>query len=247
MKKSRPIFGISFVSVRASQLAEFISSEPVPFGQGARAIYTANIDHIIHIHENAEFRRAYDKAWAATVDGWPIVLFAKLLRGIELPRITGADLFPILADRLNPELHRLFLLVSSSETAAAIQQKFALRGFQCESVACEAPPIGFEKDSEYSRGLIAKVRNHSTTHFFLGVGTPKSEIWIDRNREELGDMYIASFGAGLEFFAETKPRAPLVIRKAGMEWAFRLASEPRRLARRYFFGAFRFVCLLRHI
>lgn len=247
MEKSTPIFGISFVCSEANELAEMISRERIPSGQGVRAIYTANLDHIVRLHESAEFKNAYKNAWAATVDGWPVALAAKLIRGTNVPRITGSDLFPKLADHLNPDLHRLFFLVSSHQTAAAVQQKFSLRGFERERIACVVPPFGFENDSHYCQRLIDEIKSHSTTHLFLGLGAPKSEIWIYRHRQGLGDLYAACFGAAFDFFAETRLRAPLPLRKIGMEWAWRLMLEPRRLAGRYFFGAFRFVYLLRHM
>ncbi|MGZ8321653.1 MAG: WecB/TagA/CpsF family glycosyltransferase [Rhodoplanes sp.] len=68
------------------------------------------------------------------------------------------------------------------------------------------------------------------------VGSPKSEIWAWRNRTAVGDLYVLGVGAALEFLAGTLTRAPPLFRRLGLEWSWRLFSEPRRLARRYSLG-----------
>jgi N-acetylglucosaminyldiphosphoundecaprenol N-acetyl-beta-D-mannosaminyltransferase len=90
------------------------------------------------------------------------------------------------------------------------------------------------------------VHERQTTHLLLGVGAPRSEIWADRYRDELGDCYVLSVGAGLEFFAQTKRRAPSWMRRVGLEWLWRLGQDPRRLWRRYLIGSFGFVRAITH-
>ena len=245
MKKLPPIFDVAFVCESPVDIASFVVTEPVPAGAGVRAIYTANLDHIVRLYDSPGLRRAYDNAWIATIDGWPIALVARLFRGIAAPRITGADFFGLLAGMLDPHRHRLFFVAASETTSASLLRKFVERGFERESLECIVPPVGFESDPAYARSLAARIREHSTTHLFFGVGSPKSEIWIDRHRLELGDLYAGCFGAGLEYFAGTKQRAPPTMRKLRMEWAWRVLCEPRRLFARYFFGAFRFLMLIK--
>ena len=85
---------------------------------------------------------------------------------------------------------------------------------------------------------------HGTTHLFLGVGSPKSEVWVDRHRDALGDLYAFGFGAALDFAAGRVARAPVWMRGTGLEWLFRLGQDPRRLVRRYSVNAVHFARLV---
>lgn len=105
----------------------------------------------------------------------------------------------------------------------------------------EAPPFGFEKDPAYSMAMAGRIRAHATTHLVLGIGSPKSESWVDDWRDELGGCHTFGFGAGLDFFAGTAKRAPLWMRRWGLEWSWRFAREPRRLFHRYFVDAWLFL------
>ena len=237
----KPVLGLTFTPIGEIELARTIVDTRVPSGEGPRVVATANLDHIVNISKNDAFRRAYRRAWAVTADGMPVFLYARL-RGLLLPgRVTGADLCRRLLGDLSPERHRLFLIVSSVETADRIRTILFKRGFSPKALEFRVPPFGFDEDDAYSEDFAARIRRHGTTHLFLGVGAPKSEIWTDRFRAKLGDCYVLNVGAGLDFFAGTKPRAPRLLRQTGLEWAWRLLTEPRRLFRRYVVNSWRFL------
>ena len=79
---------------------------------------------------------------------------------------------------------------------------------------------------------------------WVGLGAPKQEQWMAKFSKELGVPVMIGVGAGIDYLAEAKPAAPTVLRHVGLEWAFRLAAEPRRLWRRYLLGNASFVWLL---
>ncbi|CDZ48233.1 WecB/TagA/CpsF family glycosyltransferase [Neorhizobium galegae] len=231
-------FGIEFSTWDAGRIVDTIVSEPVPAGEGLRLLVTANLDHIVQLNRNPAFRAAYDKAWLTTVDGAPVLLYARL-RGLAVPgRITGADLFPEIIERLKPGTHRPLLLCSSETTAAILDNKLKELGFS-EHIIVTAPPA-FERNEVFGRELVSKLRENRVTHIFFGIGAPKSEIWMDKHRADLPDCYGFGFGAGLDFYAGVKSRAPVFLRKAGLEFLWRVATEPRRLARRYFVTSWAF-------
>ena len=89
--------------------------------------------------------------------------------------------------------------------------------------------------------LAERIRRYGATHLFMGVGAPKSEIWMFEHRHRLGDCYGLAFGASFDFIAGTRKRAPAVLRHMGFEWTWRLASEPKRLARRYLIESWGFL------
>ena len=245
------VFGLSFSPLAMDQLVEQIVAAPLAAGQGIRAIYTANVDHVARLHRDAEFRAAYDQAWAVTADGAPVYVYARL-RGSHLPsRVTGSGLVVGVMAGLEPGRHRCFFAPSSAETAKLIRERLLARGFDDDSIEIVVPPFGFERDAAYSAALAERIRQHGTTHLFLGVGAPKSEIWLSRYRADLGDCYALCAGAGLDMLVGTKRRAPALLQRVGFEWLWRLALEPRRLFRRYFIDSWTFVSAihsdLRHL
>jgi N-acetylglucosaminyldiphosphoundecaprenol N-acetyl-beta-D-mannosaminyltransferase len=75
----------------------------------------------------------------------------------------------------------------------------------------------------------------------MGVGAPKSEIWLDAHRNEIGPCYAFPFGSAPNFLVGTASRAPQWMRAIGFEWAWRVACEPKRLFRRYFIHSWAFL------
>ena len=150
------------------------------------------------------------------------------------PRCAGSDLLADLAQAFAPERHRLFFVVSSDQVGERLQVLFAARGFARDQVAFASPPFGFETDAQASAELAAAIRGHRATHLIFGMGAPKSEVWIHRHRNELGDLYACCFGSGADFLTGDASRAPEAFRRAGLEWAWRVAHDPKRLWRRYF-------------
>ena len=233
------VFGIRFSALDAAGLVAALAG-PVAPGSGVRLVATANLDHVVQLRRNARFRRAYAGAFAATADGAPVALYARL-RGVRIPgRVAGVDLFERLMAALRPGVHRPFFLVGHEATGAGLRAWLEARGFAAEAIATFCPPFGFERDEAGSARLAAAIRAHGTTHLVLGVGAPKSEIWVDSWRGELGDCCALAVGAGLDFFLGRLSRAPLWMQRLGLEWLWRLGLEPRRLWRRYAVDAWSF-------
>lgn len=191
-----------------------------------------NLDHVVQLRRNADFRGAYARAWAVTIDGAPIMLWARMRGQAPPERITGADMFVELACAIPPQ-RRLFFVVSTSRTGEGLLEHFTRSGHPAEALAYHCPPFGFEDDAEETRRLLEAISAHGPTDLFFGVGAPKSEIWLDRHRLTLGPLYAYGFGAGLDFLAGTAPRAPKAARQSGLEWLWRLVNDPVRLWRRY--------------
>ncbi|MEZ5785263.1 MAG: WecB/TagA/CpsF family glycosyltransferase [Xanthobacteraceae bacterium] len=234
------VFGLSLSDITRKELVKLLVRDFVPPGNGPRLIATANLDHVANLARFPEFRDAYNSAWLITADGAPVYLYARL-RGIPLgERVTGADLFPELVSRFTRR-HRVFFIASSELAVRRALDKLKANRVPTEHFKFLVPPFGFEDDEAYSYELTKKIREHRTTHLLMCVGSPKSELWVWRHRAALGDLYAIGLGASLEFFAGTISRAPPLFRKLGFEWIWRLAMEPRRLARRYLWNSMRFL------
>ncbi|MDX3774082.1 WecB/TagA/CpsF family glycosyltransferase [Chromatiaceae bacterium AAb-1] len=240
MQKSREVAGIRFCLLDKQQVVQSVMNK-TPASEPLRLVVTTNVDHMVTMSRNAEFKAACQQAWLVTADGFPVVRLLRLL-GIPSPgRITGADLFPQIMNRLTPDRYSPFFVCSSNATAAFLQHWLQLRGFSAPELRVVVPPFGFEHDLKRSAALIEQINTLKTTHLFFGVGAPKSELWMSRHSEQLQGMYGFGFGAGLDFFSGTARRAPAWMQKTGLEWLWRLLSDPRRLARRYLIDSWIFL------
>ena len=238
------VFGVEFTSGGVEQISAFVTDKAVLAGEGLRLVVTMNLDHVVTLRRNAGFRTAYRNAYLVTADGFPVYLYARWRGATLAGRITGADLFPDIMARLSPTRHRPFLVASSDETRKLLEARLIKRGFRPDQFAVAVPPYGFEGDAAETETLLRQVERLKPTHIFMGVGSPKSEIWLDCHRDRLGDAYGFAFGASLDFFVGTSRRAPKLIREFGLEWLWRFANEPRRLFRRYFIDSWAFFAVV---
>jgi N-acetylglucosaminyldiphosphoundecaprenol N-acetyl-beta-D-mannosaminyltransferase len=237
--KRRP-FGLDWCSQTSGELVDDLL-QPLPRQpEVARLVATANLDHIVRLQSDTEFRAAYDSAWRVTADGMPVFLYARWRGAGVSERVTGADVFAALMRRLSPGVHRPFFVLASETVAQEVSSFLAKeRGFVPGAIGYLVPEFGFEKDTALSEAMAEAIRAHGATHLFFCVGAPKSEKWLHRYRCELGACYALPFGAAAEFFIGSKARAPSMVRRSGFEWLWRLAQEPHRLWRRYLVDSWR--------
>ena len=95
------------------------------------------------------------------------------------------------------------------------------------------PDFGFENNETVNGNLIEEIQRAKPTILFVGVGSPKQDLWIYRHKEELGVPLSLGIGVTIDFLAGKVKRAPAFTHRIGMEWLWRLLCEPRRLWRRY--------------
>lgn len=238
----RRVFGLKFSSATTDQLVKTMTGQPATNPQ---LLVTCNLDHVVNLHRNANFRAAYQTAWQTTVDGAPVFLYQRLRGGAAPERVTGADLFPQLMRTMDPRLHRPFFITANDAIGEALQMELEARGFAFAAPPFLTVPFGFEHDIVASDAAVTAITSFKTTHLFLGVGSPKSEIWAVDHRDRLGALYILPVGAALEFFTGKKSRAPRLVRRLGLEGIWRLGSEPHRLWRRYMVDSWIFFAAIR--
>lgn len=237
---SKPVAGVSFSLLSSTEIVNKVLVNTPP-SEVLRLVVTTNVDHMVTMQKNAEFKRACSNAWLLTADGFPVVRLLKVL-GINTPgRITGADLFPAVLQQLDPLRHSPCFVCSGTATAEYLQQWCAKQGFSAPTQRCIVPAFGFEHDLQQSADMLQQITALNTTHLFFGVGAPKSELWMFRHRQQLSGVYGFGFGAGLDFFAGVSKRAPTWMQQGGLEWLWRLLSDPKRLAKRYLIDSWVFL------
>lgn len=174
---------------------------------------------------------AHKKAGLVVSDGMPIVWFARACGFKLTQRIYGPDLMRLVCGVAVKKKWRIFLFGSTANTLSRLKKE--LESSYPKLIICGtfAPPLS---DFGRQRQDMIQIINQSDPHIvFVGLGTPKQEKWMFKNRRELKAPMLIGVGAAFDFIAHTKHQAPIWVREHGFEWLFRMVSEPARLAPRY--------------
>jgi N-acetylglucosaminyldiphosphoundecaprenol N-acetyl-beta-D-mannosaminyltransferase len=206
-------------------------------------LFTLNLDHLVKRRDDADFRAAYAKAEFISADGAPVAILARRQSaGIE--RTTGADLVVPLCGRAARTGIPIALFGSSRETleksAADLKARFPL----LEIAHLEAPPYGFDPASEAAVAAAERIAASGARIVFVALGAPKQELFAAHMASRTPHLGFVCIGAALDFIAGTQERAPVLFQQIGLEWLWRLGSNPRRMFRRYALSAGMLVSLL---
>ena len=193
---------------------------------------TLNLDHVVKASRDPAFRAAYLAHSHVVADGNPIVWLSRLA-GRKIDLIPGSELIEPLSALAARTGTPVALLGSTEATLEAAAEALEDAHPGLEIVARIAPPLGFEPDSPAADREIDAVGAAGARLCFLAFGAPKQERLAVRAAGRLPECGFVSIGAGLDFIAGTQVRAPAWIRALALEWLWRIAGNPRRLAARY--------------
>ncbi len=210
-----------------------------------RYVCTGNLDHLVTLEHDAEFRAIYENSDLNLADGKPVVLLSRLTGGVPLrQRVTGSDLFWELARASAVTGLRLFFL-GGAEGAADLAKEAILKRYPA-AVICGTycPPRAlFSTEAEQAR--IREVVQASEADILLvGFGAPKQEKWIAANKDLLSVPVSIGVGGSFEMASGLVRRAPVWMQNAGLEWVYRFLQEPTRLWQRYFVRDLPFLLVL---
>jgi N-acetylglucosaminyldiphosphoundecaprenol N-acetyl-beta-D-mannosaminyltransferase len=200
-----------------------------------RYVVTPNVNHAVLLQRHGEFASAYADADFVLADGAPLVLLSRMF-GRALPeRVAGSDLVPRLFDRGRADRPiRAYLLGARpevNERAARITEE---RWPGVKVVGRDSPPLGFEQSATQNDRILTDVAAARPDVLIVGFGAPKQELWVHRHRDAIQAKVALCVGATIDFIAGEKRRAPVWMRRSGLEWMHRVATEPKRLSGRYF-------------
>ncbi|MFT3970642.1 MAG: WecB/TagA/CpsF family glycosyltransferase [Micropruina sp.] len=198
-------------------------------------VASINLDHVHHFGERGAWHDALGEsvAWLNLIDGAPIAAKARRLTGTRWPRLAGSDLIAPILDRAQAGGVRVGFLGGAAPTLVKLREAVSVDWPDLAIVGTWAPPREQIVDAKASKELAAEVRKAGVDLLVVCLGKPRQELWIETNAAATGARVLLGFGAVVDFLAGEVSRAPQVVADAGVEWAWRLAQEPRRLARRY--------------
>lgn len=209
-----------------------------------RYVVTPNIQHVVELERNAAFRDAYANADLVLPDGAPVALALRATTRSRQSRVTGSDLMPAVCAAAAERGLTVGILGgatgSAEDAAAALREQYP----NLMVVLVEPAPYGFMDSPEMLDTVLDHVAAKNPDILFVGLGAPKQELFVRRYRKRLGTGVALCVGAAVDFVAGRARRAPLSWQRVGMEWAWRVLQEPRRLARRYLTAAPLFLWLV---
>lgn len=245
MAQKTKLFGMEIDPLDMPQAVKQVLSWVDDGERRCRYVVTPNVDHAVMFQENAGLRDAYRDASLVLADGAPVVWAARLLRRAIPGRVAGSDLTPaIFAAAMNSRPLTTFLLGAAPGVAGRAAERIEARWPAVQVVGTYSPPMGFEKNDAENREIVERINAVPPDLLVIGLGAPKQELWIQRFAPQLNVSVALCVGATIGFLAGEKQRAPVLMQRVGLEWLHRVATEPRRLVKRYARDAWTFPLLV---
>ena len=236
MERGKPVLsdavveGLKISALPLAETAAFICRNAG--SAAAQNVFTLNLDHVVKMRKDAMFRQAYRRAGLITADGFPIVL-ACSLQGKRVSRVAGSDLIAPISAEATRSGKSIYLFGSSLEVLVKASRLLHERNAGLTIAGVFAPPQGFNPTSADARGCIETIGNSGADLCFVALGAPKQELFADFGKSLMPHISFVCIGAGLDFIAGAQVRAPHWMRRWGLEWLWRAASDPQRLLYRY--------------
>jgi N-acetylglucosaminyldiphosphoundecaprenol N-acetyl-beta-D-mannosaminyltransferase len=219
-----PVDAISFAGAQDRLLA---------WGQAheSRYVVLANVHVVVTASTEPDFGAVVAAADMATPDGAPIAWMLRKLGHNGQERVSGPDLMWALLGRCAAVGLPVYLYGSTPQTLNALIERTSAAFPALRVAGFESPPfraLTAEEDNQ----AVERINTSGAGLVFVGLGCPKQEHWMLAHRGRVNAVMLG-VGAAFDFHAGTVSRAPIWMREHGLEWLHRLASEPRRLWKRY--------------
>lgn len=206
----------------------------------AQYVCVRDVHGIMRSLEDPALMDIQRRAGLVTPDGMPLVWVARARGFDDIARVSGADLMEALCDATQDTGIGHFFYGGREGVAEQLIARLQRRYPGITVVGHYCPPFR-PLTPEEDQAVTARIRESGARIVWVGISTPKQEYWMRDHVGRLPGATLLGVGAAFDFHAGTVKRAPRWMREHGLEWLHRLASEPRRLWRRYLVMAPRFV------
>jgi N-acetylglucosaminyldiphosphoundecaprenol N-acetyl-beta-D-mannosaminyltransferase len=187
---------------------------------------------ILESRREKGLRRIHNNAGLVTPDGMSLVWLSQLKGFRQVKRVYGPDLLLHLCKLSTSKGYRHFFYGGSPIVLEKLSNNLIRQFPDLKIVGMHSPP--FRPATPEEDSLITQSINHSGADIvWVGLSTPKQEYWMSEHTGKINAPVLIGVGAAFDFLSGSKKQAPRWVQRAGMEWLFRLGTEPRRLWRRY--------------
>jgi len=227
------IFGIKIHNTNLEEVSEKLKIYLE--GKSLKTIYTPNTEIIMEAKDNENLKKIINNGDLVLPDGIGLVYGSRIKgRPLEM-RVTGFDTSIRLLEIGDEYGYGIYLLGGKDGVAkdASINIKKEYEGIKvlgCHSGYFQGSHLGIE-DSQEEEQIIDDINNKSPDIIFVGLGFPRQEIWIDRNKNKLKGKIIIGNGGVIDVLSGRVKRAPIIYQRLGLEWLYRLIQEPSRIKR----------------
>jgi N-acetylglucosaminyldiphosphoundecaprenol N-acetyl-beta-D-mannosaminyltransferase len=209
----------------------------------AKYVCVTGVHGIIESHWSPHVKAIHNSAGMVTPDGMPLVWLSRLKGFRDANRVYGPDLMLATCERFSGRGFRHFFYGGAPGVAEQLVGRLGELFPNVKIVGTYCPPFR-AMTAEEDEHAVETIRAASPDIVWVGLSTPKQEIWMARHVEKLAPSVLIGCGAAFDFIAGVKAQAPRWVQRAGLEWAFRLITEPRRLWRRYLLNNPLFISLV---
>ncbi len=206
-------------------------------------VCVAPVSTLVDCQKNADYKSVVNGAGMVTPDGMPVVWLGKASGNKVIERTYGPDLMLAVIESGQARGRRHFCYGGREPTLELLEKRLKARFPSINVVGKYAPPVVPYAQKE-SDEVLRMINEAKPDILWVGLGSPKQDFWMSLNRPLLDVPVIIGVGAAFDFLSGLKPQAPRWMQRSGLEWLFRLASEPHRLWRRYLIGNVEFLYYL---
>ena len=247
MTQSQPViprFNVLGVRISAMDMTEACTAvESLIKNKEKGYVCVCPVSTIMECVHDAAVMRVVNNATLVTPDGMPTVWIGKTRGFKNMDRVYGPDLMLEICRISSSKGYRHFFYGATAEVLEKLEAALKKRFPGLEICGKFAPPFRpLTKDEDEK--IVGLINAAKPDCLWVGLGSPKQDLWIDAHRAVLEVPVMLAVGAAFDFHAGTKPQAPRWMQRTGFEWLFRLGTEPRRLWRRYLMGNSEFLYLL---
>lgn len=195
-------------------------------------VLCTTVHGIMEAQKDPEIRSALNRSGLTTEDGMPLVWWCQRGGYPNAGRVYGPDLLLAMCERAPQTGHRHYFYGGSPRVVEALVSRLVQRFPGLIVAGYRSPPFRPLTQEEDAADVRA-INEARPDYVWVGIGMPKQDKWIVRHVGKIEAAALLGVGAAFDFVAGAKPQAPLWMQRSGLEWLFRLITEPRRLAHRY--------------
>lgn len=237
MSGTRRLYGLELAPITLDEVVD--RCHLAVLNRSRLLIGVLNAAKVVKLTHDSVLRESLLDADVLLADGQSVVWASRLLRQPLPERVAGIDLFEALLDLADTEHLRVYLLGARADVLARVRNQIQQRW---PGVVLAGSRDGYFTEEE-SGAVAADIVRSRADLLFLGMTTPKKEIFLGRYAGLLGVPVMHGVGGSFDVLAGVTRRAPLVWQRLGLEWAYRVLQEPRRLWRRYLTTNLAFVAM----
>jgi N-acetylglucosaminyldiphosphoundecaprenol N-acetyl-beta-D-mannosaminyltransferase len=231
------------VNVNASNLTEAVDTLAKWREEGRRDyVCCVSVHGVVTAQRDPAIQSALNGAGFATTDGMPLAWWCRRSGRSDAKRVPGSELMGAMCKLGAQHGHRHYFYGGSPRVVRQLVERLE-RDYPGLVIAGYRSPPFRALTPEEDIADVAAINNAKPDFVWIGLGMPKQEKWMAEHVGRINATALLGVGAAFDFHAGTKPRAPQWMQQSGLEWLFRLASEPRRLAHRYLIDNSTFIAL----